>query len=117
MFCTCCVRLVVLARMTVAIIHLPLPSVIDGSTLSPRACAAVTVEFSCACVPTSPIVPSGWALKKKGEMSLNIPDVAGLVKPARPAVAFQYGTQPLTKRLGMHALSTIIAVATSVARQ
>jgi len=33
--------------------------------------------------------PSGWAVKKKGEMSLNMPDVAGLVKPARPAVAFQ----------------------------
>ena len=117
MFCTCCVRLVVLARITVAMIHLPLPSVIVGRTLMPRDCAASTVVFSWLAEPTSPIVPSGWALKKNGEMSLNIDEAAALVKPSRPSGAFQYGTQPLTKRFGLHALSTIIAAATSVARQ
>ena len=50
-------------------------------------------------------------------MSLNIAVLAGFVKPARPCVAFQYGTQPLTKRFGTHALSTTIASATPVARQ
>ena len=42
---------------------------------------------------------------------------AAEVKPWRPSVAFQYGTQPLMKRFGLHALSTIIAETTSVARQ
>ena len=62
MFWTCWARLVVLARITVAIIHLPLPSVIEGNTVSPRACAASTVALSCVCDPTRPIVPSGRAL-------------------------------------------------------
>ncbi|MEY2446430.1 MAG: hypothetical protein QOE00_3010, partial [Ilumatobacteraceae bacterium] len=50
-----------------------------------------------------------------GEMSVNIPGAA--LNPARPSVAFQYGTQPLTKRFGLQALSTIVVATRRVARQ
>lgn len=73
--------------------------------------------FSADAVPTKPIVPSGKAVYQNGEMSWNIVVACGSMNPARPCVAPQYGTQPLTKRFGLHALSTIIAAATSVARQ
>src|SRR4051794_29533330 len=117
MLAMCWARLAGSAKMTVAITDLPLPSVIDGKTVSPRALASLTVVVSCVRLPTSATVPSGWALKKNGDTSENRGVAAAFMNPARPSGAFQYGTQPLRKPFGVHALRPIIAAATKVARQ